>query len=94
MYRVETDEIAADYNSRAWGCTQSKETCESGCNDDELCTDFRCCYADTYFNNDTSLNMTDYRKCIYGKSGELGLRRGLWAAGLVGVAIVRDMVGI
>ena len=45
------------------------------------------------FANDSSLNFTEYKKCIYGGSGGRGLRADLWAAGLACVVLIRHIIG-
>jgi len=95
-YKVETDEIAADYNSRAWGCTESEETCKRGCLEDSNCTDHKCCYADVDFENNPTLNLTKYRECIYGRSGARGLVvvTGLWGAGMAMTFLTKNLIWI
>ena len=76
-----SEELSTDLNNRAWGCTDSLDTCKKGCQDDQ-CTHFKCCYADVDFANNPALNWSDYEMCIYGRS-EGSRAWGSW--GLVGL---------
>ncbi|KAL5259115.1 hypothetical protein ACHWQZ_G009541 [Mnemiopsis leidyi] len=87
LYKVETDEIATDLNQRAWGCTDSEESCIQGC-EDSSCSRHKCCYGDVNFKNNKTLNATEYRSCIYGKSGDKGFQGGVWVVGLSSVLFV------
>ena len=91
IYRKKTNEIATDLTTREWGCTRSLEDCKAGCENGSC--NATCCYGDVNFANDSSLNFTEYKKCIYGGSGGTGLRADLWAAGLACVVLIRHIIG-